>query len=58
MGRKLMNITDHLHVRAEAAMRIALAGVSRPDGNKRRVGSSTVARCIAEDPQQPLHGRF
>lgn len=30
-----MNITDHLYVGAEAAMRIALAGVSRPDGNKR-----------------------
>ena len=30
-----MNITDHLYVGAEAAMSIALAGVSRPDGIKR-----------------------
>jgi hypothetical protein len=41
-----MNITDHLYVGAEAAMRVALAGVSRPDGIKRlfiAVGRSTVA---------------
>ena len=30
-----MNITDHLHGGAEAAMHIVLAGVSRPDGIKR-----------------------
>ena len=34
-GRKLMNITNHLFLGSEAAMSMALAGVSRPDGVRR-----------------------
>jgi hypothetical protein len=35
LGRKLMNITNHIYLGAEAAMSMALAGASRPDGVKR-----------------------
>jgi hypothetical protein len=35
LGNKLMNITNHLYLEAEAAMSMALAGASRPDGVKK-----------------------
>jgi hypothetical protein len=35
LGRKLMNLTNHLYLGAESALSMALAEASRPEGVRR-----------------------